>query len=109
MALSLDLIGGSSYVWSAKHLAHHTYPNVTEHDPDIDSLPFARFDPGQHHRPWHRYQHIYIWALYAMVTIRWQFMSDFSSCARAAPGAARCARREGRRAGDPRSAARACS
>ena len=46
MALSLDLIGGSSYVWSAKHLAHHTYPNVTEHDPDIDSLPFARFDPS---------------------------------------------------------------
>src|ERR1051325_8640820 len=29
MSLSLDLIGGSSYVWSAKHLAHHTYPNVT--------------------------------------------------------------------------------
>jgi linoleoyl-CoA desaturase len=78
MALSLDLIGGSSYVWSAKHLAHHTYPNVTEHDPDIDSLPLARFDPAQNHRAWHRYQHIYIWALYAMVTIRWQFMSDFS-------------------------------
>ena len=78
MALSLDLIGGSSYVWSAKHLAHHTYPNVTEHDPDIDSLPLARFDPAQNHRPWHRYQHIYIWALYSMVTIRWQFMSDFS-------------------------------
>ena len=78
MALSLDLIGGSSYVWSAKHLAHHTYPNVTEHDPDIDSLPFARFDPAQHHRPWHRYQHIYIWALYGMITIRWQFMSDFA-------------------------------
>ena len=58
MALSLDLIGGSSYVWSAKHLAHHTYPNVTEHDPDIDSLPFARFDLAQHHRPRHRYQHI---------------------------------------------------
>src|SRR4051812_18461825 len=33
MALSLDLIGGSSYVWSAKHLAHHTYPNVSDHDP----------------------------------------------------------------------------
>ena len=78
MALSLDLIGGSSYVWSAKHLAHHTYPNVTEHDPDIDSLPFARFDPAQHRRPWHRYQHIYIWALYGMVTVRWQFMSDFA-------------------------------
>ena len=78
MALSLDLIGGSSYVWSAKHLAHHSYTNVTDHDPDIDSLPLARFDPAQERRPWHRYQHIYIWALYTMVTVRWQFMSDFS-------------------------------
>jgi linoleoyl-CoA desaturase len=78
MALSLDLIGGSSYVWSAKHLAHHSYTNVTEHDPDIDSLPLARFDPAQERRPWHRYQHIYIWGLYTMVTIRWQFMTDFS-------------------------------
>ncbi len=77
LALSLDLIGGSSYVWSAKHLAHHTYPNVTEHDPDIESLPFARLDPAQHHRPWHRYQHVYIWALYALITLRWQFFSDF--------------------------------
>lgn len=89
MALSLDLIGGSSYVWSAKHLAHHTYPNVTEHDPDIDSLPFARFDPAQHHRPWHRYQHIYIWALYGMVTIRWQFLSDFTFLRKGHAGSSR--------------------
>jgi linoleoyl-CoA desaturase len=86
MALSLDLIGGSSYVWSAKHLAHHTYPNVTEHDPDIDSLPFARFDPAQCHRAWHRYQHIYVWVLYAMVTVRWQVWSDFVFLARRRAG-----------------------
>ena len=108
MALSLDLIGGSSYVWSAKHLAHHTYPNVTEHDPDIDSLPFARFDPAQHHRPWHRYQHIYIWALYGMITIRWQFMSDFAFLRRATPAAAASTRRAAGR-WRPWPAARACS
>jgi linoleoyl-CoA desaturase len=78
MALSLDLIGGSSYVWSAKHLAHHTYPNVSDHDPDIDALPFARFDPAQKRRAWHRYQHLYLWILYAVVTIRWQFITDFT-------------------------------
>src|SRR5215211_6948772 len=27
-AHSLDLIGGSSYLWRAKHLAHHTFTNV---------------------------------------------------------------------------------
>jgi linoleoyl-CoA desaturase len=78
MSLSLDLIGGSSYVWSAKHLAHHTYPNVSEHDPDIDALPFARFDPAQARRPWHRYQHLYLWLFYLVITMRWQFVSDFS-------------------------------
>jgi linoleoyl-CoA desaturase len=86
MALSLDLIGGSSYVWSAKHLAHHTYPNVTEHDPDIESLPFARLDPAQEHQWWHRYQHVYIWLLYAAVTLRWQFFSDFSFLRRGRAG-----------------------
>ena len=60
-AHSLDLIGGSSYVWAAKHLAHHTYTNVADHDPDIDALPFARFEPSQRRRSWHRYQHLYMW------------------------------------------------
>jgi linoleoyl-CoA desaturase len=86
MALSLDLIGGSSYIWSAKHLAHHTYPNVTEHDPDIESLPFARLDPAQQREWWHRYQHLYIWVLYAIITMRWQFLSDFAFLRRGRAG-----------------------
>ena len=75
-AHSLDLIGGSSYVWAAKHLAHHTYTNVADHDPDIDALPFARFEPSQRRRCWHRYQHVYVWVLYAFVTVRWQVITD---------------------------------
>ena len=85
-AHSLDLIGGSSYVWAAKHLAHHTYPNVADHDPDIDALPFARFEPTQKRHPWHRYQHLYMWLLYAFVTIRWQFATDFTFIARGTTG-----------------------
>jgi linoleoyl-CoA desaturase len=83
---SLDLIGASSYLWRAKHLAHHTFTNVAEHDPDIDALPFARFDPTQRVRPWHRYQHLYIWVLYAFVTIRWQFGTDFALLRRGRAG-----------------------
>ena len=49
-----------------KHLAHHTYTNVADHDPDIDALPFARFEPTQRRRPWHRYQHVYMWVLYEL-------------------------------------------
>jgi linoleoyl-CoA desaturase len=83
---SLDLIGGSSYVWSAKHLAHHTYTNVADHDPDIDALPFGRFEPSQRRRSWHRYQHLYMWLLYAFVTLRWQAVTDFTFLARGSIG-----------------------
>jgi linoleoyl-CoA desaturase len=85
-AHSLDLIGGSSYVWAAKHLAHHTYTNVADHDPDIDALPFARFEPSQRRRIWHRYQHFYMWLLYACVTLRWQAVTDFTFLARGSIG-----------------------
>src|SRR5580693_6730413 len=33
MALTLDLMGGSSYLWDWKHNSiHHTYPNIEGHD-----------------------------------------------------------------------------
>jgi linoleoyl-CoA desaturase len=92
---SLDLIGGSSYVWSAKHLAHHTYTNVAEHDPDVDALPFARFEPSQRRRRWHRYQHVYMWLLYAFVTVRWQAVTDFTFLARGSVGRSRFRRPRG--------------
>jgi linoleoyl-CoA desaturase len=94
-AHSLDLIGGSSYVWRAKHLAHHTYTNVADHDPDIDALPFARFEPTQPRRFWHRYQHLYIWLLYAFVAVRWQAVTDFTFLARGSVGRSRFQRPRG--------------
>ena len=37
MAMTMDLIGASSYVWHWKHVVvHHTYVNITGHDADID-------------------------------------------------------------------------
>jgi linoleoyl-CoA desaturase len=94
-AHSLDLIGGSSYVWRVKHLAHHTYTNVADHDPDIDALPFARFEPTQPRRFWHRYQHVYMWLLYALVTVRWQAVTDFTFLARGSVGRSRFQRPRG--------------
>lgn len=94
-AHSLDVIGGSSYVWRVKHLAHHTYTNVADHDPDIDALPFARFEPSQARRTWHRYQHLYVWLLYAFVTVRWQAVTDFTFLARGSVGRSRFRRPRG--------------
>jgi linoleoyl-CoA desaturase len=78
MALTLDLIGRSSYSWHYKHgVYHHTYVNITDEDTDIDLGVLARLTPHQKRRWFHRWQHIYIWALYGMAAIKWQLIDDF--------------------------------
>ena len=74
---SFDLIGASSYVWRTKHnVAHHTFTNVDGADTDIDQMPFARLAPSQPHKRYHRFQHIYMWALYGLFTFKFHIGSD---------------------------------
>ena len=78
MALSLELIGGSSYLWRWKHgVFHHTYVNVMSHDTDIELAPLARLAPHQKRLAIHRWQHLYMWPLYGLLTIKWQCLDDF--------------------------------
>ncbi|MCX5661061.1 MAG: acyl-CoA desaturase [Planctomycetota bacterium] len=78
MALSLDLLGGSSYLWHWKHVSyHHTYVNITGHDTDIDLGGIVRLTPHQPRLMFHRWQHWYIWPLYGFMAIRWHLFSDF--------------------------------
>lgn len=78
MALSLELIGGSSYLWRWKHgVFHHTYVNVASHDTDIDLAPLARLAPNQKRLAIHRWQHLYMWPLYGLLSIKWQCLDDF--------------------------------
>lgn len=81
-AFALDLVGGSSWVWHWKHnVFHHTHPNLVGLDVDIDIQPFVRLAPQQRLRPWHRYQHLYTWFLYALLAIKWHFVDDFRDVA----------------------------
>jgi linoleoyl-CoA desaturase len=78
MAMTLDLIGGSSYVWHYKHsVVHHTYVNITGYDTDIDIGIFGRLSPHQKRRWFHRWQHFYLWPLYGLLAIKWQCIDDF--------------------------------
>jgi linoleoyl-CoA desaturase len=78
MAMTLDLIGGSSYNWRWKHIMlHHTYTNITSHDTDLDIGIFGRLTPDQPWLPFHRWQHFYLWFLYGLIGIRWQLYDDF--------------------------------
>jgi linoleoyl-CoA desaturase len=88
MSWSMDVIGASSYVWRTKHnVVHHTYTNIAGADSDIDSMPFARFAPEQPRRALHRYQHIYVWALYGLFAIKWHTTGDFGYLREGAIGA----------------------
>lgn len=78
MAMTLDLMGGSSYMWDWKHNSlHHTYPNIDGHDDDINIGLLARLTPHQKRLKFHRYQGIYLWLLYGFLAIKWHFFDDF--------------------------------
>jgi linoleoyl-CoA desaturase len=77
-ALTLDLLGGSSYAWNRKHnSSHHTYANITGHDDDINIGYLGRLSPHQRHLKLHRFQHFYLWVLYGMMAIKWHVYDDF--------------------------------
>jgi linoleoyl-CoA desaturase len=77
VAYSADVLGASSWVWRFKHnTLHHAHTNVVGRDSDIEQAPFARLTPQQPWRPWHRYQHIYMWVLYGILTAKWFVVSD---------------------------------
>ena len=83
MARSLDLLGGSSFVWQRKHnVLHHTWPNVEGVDDDIDTGLLARLSPEQPRRFHHRFQHLYMWPLYCFLAVKWQLHDDFATIAR---------------------------
>src|SRR4029434_6777776 len=82
MAMSLDLMGGSSYMWHWKHNSiHHTYPNIEGQDDDINVGIFGRLAPQQKRYWFHRLQGVYLWALYGLLAIKWHFYDDFYNLA----------------------------
>ncbi|HBP18805.1 MAG TPA: acyl-CoA desaturase [Planctomycetes bacterium] len=86
-ARSLDLIGGSSFVWAYKHnVLHHTYTNVDGADDDIDFEPFMRLSPGQTRRWFHRFQWLYWPALLVFLPPKWTLVDDFVAVARGQVG-----------------------
>jgi linoleoyl-CoA desaturase len=96
MAATLDLIGGSSYIWNHKHnTIHHTYPNIDGEDDDINVGLLARISPHQRRLKFHRLQHLYMWLLYGFLSIKWQLLDDFWNVAVGRIGRHRFARPKG--------------
>ena len=77
-AFSLNVLGGSSFMWNVKHnVIHHAYTNVDGVDDDIDIQPWMRMSSTQPRLAMHRYQHVYFWFLYSLLYILWIFVLDY--------------------------------
>ena len=65
-----SFIGASQMIWQHKHnVLHHTYTNVEEMDTDIQTGGMVRWSHLQEWRPWHRFQHLYAFPMYSLLTL----------------------------------------
>ena len=75
---SLYLLGGFPPNWRYQHnTLHHGYTNIEGHDEDIAPPGILRFSPHRPLKKLHRYQHIYAWFFYSLMTISWIVAKDF--------------------------------
>lgn len=74
----LEIIGGYSVTWRIQHnVLHHTYTNIAGLDEDIDTMKIIRLSPRQPWRPGYRYQHLYAWFFYMIMTLYWMTAKDY--------------------------------
>jgi linoleoyl-CoA desaturase len=74
----LNFVGGSAVNWQMQHnILHHSYTNIDGLDEDITRTKIMRFSPHQERRKAHRFQHIYAWFLYSLMTLEWVVWKDF--------------------------------
>ncbi|MCB0571133.1 MAG: acyl-CoA desaturase [Phaeodactylibacter sp.] len=73
----LNFIGGNALNWRIQHnVLHHSFTNVSGMDEDIDAGKILRFSPHQERYWFHRFQHIYAWVFYGMMTFMWITTKD---------------------------------
>jgi acyl-lipid (7-3)-desaturase (Delta-4 desaturase) len=89
MGACSDLVGGSSLMWRYHHqVSHHVHANDDALDEDVfSSFPLLRFDPRLPRKPWHQFQHLYMWLTFPLMQIGFQFTDIKSLYANRTPGA----------------------
>lgn len=78
LGYSLNLVGASAFNWKLQHnVLHHTYTNIHEVDEDISPRGVLRMHPDSNWKGIHKFQHLYAWFLYGLMTLVWVFVKDF--------------------------------
>jgi linoleoyl-CoA desaturase len=78
LGYTLNMMGATAFNWKVQHnVLHHTYTNVHEHDEDVSQRGLFRLNPHADWKPVHRFQHVYAWFMYGLMTFVWVFFKDF--------------------------------
>jgi linoleoyl-CoA desaturase len=68
--LIMNMLGGDATIWRLQHnVLHHAFTNIHEADEDIIGPPMLRFSPHDRMRKVHRFQFVYAWLLYCLMTL----------------------------------------
>jgi linoleoyl-CoA desaturase len=75
----IGLVGGFAANWKIQHnILHHSYTNIDAHDEDIHApMGLMRFSPTTQLKKAHRFQHLYAWFFYGLMTFSWMVNKDF--------------------------------
>lgn len=76
-------LGMDMYVWKIQHnVLHHTYTNVEGMDDDININGILRFSPHKEKKKIHKFQYIYAWLLYMLMSVSWLSHKEFAQLKR---------------------------
>lgn len=74
----LNVVGGDSNNWKVQHNhLHHTYTNISGQDEDINDKVGMRFSPNGKHTKATKFQVVYVFFFYCLMTLYWTTAKDF--------------------------------
>ncbi|MGE0567056.1 MAG: fatty acid desaturase, partial [Bacteroidia bacterium] len=75
---TLNMVGGSVFNWKLQHnILHHTYTNIIHMDDDIEDKLVLRFSNHTQAKWYHKFQFVYAFLFYGILTIYWALIKDF--------------------------------
>lgn len=75
---SINFLGGNVNNWKIQHnVLHHSYTNIEGYDEDIAPAGILRFSPHSPKMKIHKFQFLYAWFFYCLMTLSWTVNKDF--------------------------------
>lgn len=78
LGYTINLAGAGVTNWKLQHnILHHTYTNVANLDEDIKDRGVIKLSPHEKTGPLHRFQWLYAFFFYGILTLYWVLLKDF--------------------------------